>query len=137
MTNDLKEKDYGGYVNHYGIYSFVEKCIIQKYIYLVVNINIAKNKDFYTDSSFVKVIFKYHKPENISIFNSFDEFISINKETFMAKLDETKAQIDATVNDEVDMQLKDKFTMDENLKNLFWKYILNCRGKIINENRAA
>ena len=65
MTNDLKAKDYGGYVNHYGIYSFVEKCTIQKYIYLVININIAKNKDFYTDSAFVKVIFKYHKPENI------------------------------------------------------------------------
>ena len=53
----------------------------------------------------------------------------------MTKLDEAKEQIDTTVNDEVDMWLKDKFTMDDNLKNLFWKYILDGRRKMIDETK--
>lgn len=135
MTTELIMKDFGTYKNFSGIYSFVENCKIQKYIYLVLSINLTKNAEYYSDKAMAKVIYKYHEHDEIQIFNSFEEFNSIDKETFMARLDEAKVQIDATVNDEVDMQLKDKFTMDENLKNLFWKYILDGRRKMIDEQK--
>ena len=135
MTTELIMKDFGTYKNFSGIYSFVENCKIQKYIYLVLGINLTKNEEFYSNGATAKVIFNYHEHKEIRLFNTFDEFNSIDKETFMAKLDEAKEQIDTTVNDEVDMWLKDKFTMDDNLKNLFWKYILDGRRKMIDETK--
>lgn len=135
MTNDLIMKDYGSYKNYAGIYSFVEKCKIQKYIYIVLNINLTKNEKYFPNKAIAKIIYNYHEHDEIQIFDSFEEFNSIDKETFMAKLDEAKAQIDVTVNDEVDIWLKDKFTMDESLKNLFWKYILDGRRKMIDEQK--
>ena len=135
MTTELIMKNCGSYNNYAGIYSFVEKCKIQKYVYLVLNINLTKNAEYFSNKAIAKVIYKYHEHDEIKLFDSFEEFNSIDKETFMAKLDEAKAQIDATVNDEVDTWLKDKFTMDENLKNLFWKYILDGRRKMIDEQK--
>ena len=135
MTTELIMKNCGSYNNYTGIYSFVEKCKIQKYIYLVLGINLTKNAKYFSNSATAKVIYKYHEHAEIKLFNSFEEFNSIDKETFMARLDEAKAQIDATVNDEVDTWLKDKFTMDENLKNLFWKYILDGRRKMIDAQK--
>jgi len=134
MSTKLIVKNHGPYKEYVGLYAWLEKCKTVKFIYL--SVTIKNGMDEYYKRVNINVAFKYLEPKNIPLIKDFNEFMTIDKDNFFARLDEAKVIINHETKDEVDPWLKDKFEMTEELRNNFWSYIIDARRKIIKDTKC-
>jgi hypothetical protein len=113
------------------IFSLIENCKISKYLYLQIIVRKSNTtKMDLPEGANVKVIYRYQEKGGITIADNINDFMNMSKEAFMNKMDEVKAAVDEMVKDEPSNWTKEKYTVNEKLKDAFWAFYFNVRSDI-------
>lgn len=137
IVKNLKMSNYGTFREYTGIYVLMKNKSMHRFIYLTI---IAKDGYDFTGEPMngvhMYVNYRYEaEPKKITISKDFHEFMEMDKETFFTKLDVVKEIIEADTKDEPDAWTRERYIFDQELKDGFWKYLVESRREIVEDEK--